>query len=106
MYVVIFRAQVREGADREELDRLDRAAWGEAVLSGGLLEYVRGSDDGAKASMCVWESEADARRASGLPHHRAAAGRAGEFYESFRITTFQASPFGVVENERSATFPG
>lgn len=87
-YVVVFRSTVRPTANRDLMRTLDEAAHQEARASGGLLEYVAGSDDGATASVCVWESRRDARRASALPHHRAAAARADQFYESWTLHTY------------------
>jgi hypothetical protein len=87
-YVVVFRSTVRPGADRELMRALDEAAHREAIASGGLLDYVAGSDDGARASVCVWESEADAKRAARLPAHRRAVRHASEFYEHFSLTTY------------------
>ena len=87
-YVVVFRSIVRPGADRELMRALDEAAHQEALASGGLLDYVAGSDDGARASVCVWETEEDARRAARLPAHRRAVQHASEFYEEFAITTY------------------
>ena len=87
-YVVVFRSTVRPGADRELMRALDEAAHEEALASGGLLDYVAGSDDGARASVCVWESEEDAKRAACLPAHRRAVRHASEFYAEFSITTY------------------
>jgi heme-degrading monooxygenase HmoA len=87
-YVVVFRSTVRPGADRELMRALDEAAHQEALASGGLLDYVAGSDDGARASVCVWETEEDAKRAARLPAHVRAVRHASEFYSEFAITTY------------------
>jgi quinol monooxygenase YgiN len=87
-YVVVFRSQVRPDADRDLMRQLDAAAHAEAKESGGLLEYVAGSDDGAKASVCVWHTKADAKRASTLPNHTLAASHASDFYEWWKISTY------------------
>jgi hypothetical protein len=68
--------------------RLDHAAHQEARRSGGLLDYVAGSDDGAKASVCVWQHRDDAARAARLPSHTHAAKHAHAFYEWHTITTY------------------
>jgi heme-degrading monooxygenase HmoA len=87
-YVVVFRSTVRPGADRELMRALDEAAHQEALASGGLLDYVAGSDDGARASVCVWETEEDAKRAARLPAHQRAVQHASAFYDQFSITTY------------------
>lgn len=89
MYVVVFRSKVKPNADRELLRKLDAAAHAEALESGGLLDYVAGSDDGAKASVCVWETKAHAKAAAALPAHREAVKHASAFYESFDICTYE-----------------
>lgn len=88
MYVVVFRSVVRADANRDLLRWLDTAAHAEAITSGGLLEYVAGSDDGAKASVCVWASRDHADKASRLPMHQRAVAHAPGMYESWTITTY------------------
>ena len=88
MYVVVFRSLVRGDADRDLLRALDEAAHLEAVESGGLIDYVAGSDDGARASVCIWRSRADAKRAATLPHHMEAVRHAHIFYEWHTIQTY------------------
>ena len=69
--------------------QLDSEAHLEAAESGGLLDYVAGSDEGARASVCVWESKDAARRAAALPAHRRAAAEATSFYSSFEIRCYE-----------------
>jgi hypothetical protein len=88
VYVVVFSSRVRDGADRDELRRLDEAAYQEARVSGGLYCYVPGSDVGSKASVCVWESAEHAGRASRLPAHREAASRWEEFYSWYEVMSY------------------
>lgn len=87
-YVVVFRSRVKPDADRALMRALDDAAFEEASLSGGLLDYVRGSDDGAKASVCVWEAKEDAKRASTLPAHTQALRMAPVIYDWWTVDTY------------------
>ena len=89
MYVVVFRSKVKPDANRDLMRILDHAAQVEARESGGLLDYVAGSDDGAKASVCVWATKGHAKTAAALPSHRTAAEHAEEFYEWFTISTYE-----------------
>jgi len=88
VYVVVFRSLVRSDADRDHLRALDEAAHLEALESGGLIEYIAGSDHGARASVCIWRSKADAKRAATLPHHLEAVRHAHTFYEWHTIQTY------------------
>lgn len=104
MYVVVFRSLVRNDADRDLLRALDEAAHREAVDSGGLIEYIAGSDHGARASVCIWRSKADAKRAATLPHHLEAVRHAHMFYEWHSIQTYGDEPDsdGIDSTHRAA----
>jgi hypothetical protein len=88
VYVVVFSSRIRDDVDRDELRRLDEAAYQEARASGGLYCYVPGSDVGSKASVCVWESAEHARRASRLPAHREAASRWEDLYSWYKVVAY------------------
>lgn len=55
-YVVIFRSQLRQGADRARLGQLDQMSHQEACASGGLLHYWFGSPDGEMRNLATCKS--------------------------------------------------
>jgi hypothetical protein len=92
-YLVVFRSIRRAGADTDLLTEFDDLAHIEARLSGGLHCYFKGIPDerGACLSMCLWDSQEQARAALRLPRHHDAARLAGVMYASFRLERYQVS---------------
>ena len=90
-YLVVFRSVRIPGADAEMLTEFDDLAHAEARLSGGLHFYFKGEPDADRAclSLCLWDSQEQARAALGLPRHQAAARLSRDMYESFRLDRLQ-----------------
>ncbi len=89
-YLVVFRSVRREGADTDLLTEFDDHAYDEALGSGGLLHYFKGSLGPRREclSFCVWESREQARAALRLPRHIAAARLAATMYESYGLERY------------------
>ena len=81
-YLVVFRSLRRHDADDGLLVDHDDLAFAEAMRLGGLLRYYKGVMDPERhcVSLCVWERRAQARVATALPDHRAAAELTHRFY--------------------------
>jgi hypothetical protein len=90
LYLVVFRSVRRATADLELLKEYDDRVHAEAVETGGLLRYFRGSMNGRREclSFCLWESREQARRASGGASHRMAAALTAELYESYVLERY------------------
>jgi hypothetical protein len=89
-YLIVFRSVHRADVDRTLLTDHDDVAFVEAMSSGGLLRYYKGAVDrqGRCLSLCVWGSRQQARVATALPAHRAAAGLSARFYESYEVERY------------------
>jgi hypothetical protein len=85
--MVAFRSIRRAGADEARLTAYDDWAHEEAMHAPGFVHYFKGpaAADGGCMSFCLWSSRAEARAASGRPHHVAAATLAHEMYERYDL---------------------
>jgi heme-degrading monooxygenase HmoA len=92
-YLVVFRSVRKAGVDTELLTEFDDLAHAEARLSGGLHFYFKGEprDDRACLSMCLWDSQEQARAALRLPRHQAAAQLSRHMYESFGLERYHVA---------------
>lgn len=92
-YLVVFRSVRRAGLDTETLTEFDDLAHAEARLSGGLHFYFKGVPGPSRAclSLCLWDTQEQARAALGLPRHQAAARIARDVYETFRLERYQVT---------------
>lgn len=86
-YVVAFRSIRSATADPAYLKLLDDLAYEEAMREPGLLLYFRGAmtEHRECLSICVWESQAQARAAVRLAAHRAAADITDDMYDIFEL---------------------
>lgn len=86
-YLVAFRSTRRPGADEERLTAHDDRAHLEAEGAPGFVHYFKGpaSADGTCLSFCLWTSRAEARAASGRPHHVEAVSLIAEMYERYTL---------------------
>ncbi|KAI5459812.1 hypothetical protein BGZ63DRAFT_258557 [Mariannaea sp. PMI_226] len=86
-YIVAFRSQIKSSSVAADLGRLDKAAHGEAVASGGFLKYWFGEPDADLRNLatCVWRSRDDARNGGRGPAHREAAGATRSMYAFWKI---------------------
>ena len=92
-YLVVFRSVRRVGADAEMLTEFDDLAHAEARLSGGLHFYFKGEPgpDRTCLSLCLWDTQEQARAALSLPRHQAAARIGRDVYETFRLVRYQVT---------------
>ncbi len=92
-YLVVFRSVRRVGADAEMLTEFDDLAHAEARLSGGLHFYFKGElgPDRACLSLCLWDTQEQARAALSLPRHQAAVRIGRDIYETFRLERYQVT---------------
>ncbi|HEX2739443.1 MAG TPA: hypothetical protein VHM69_03270 [Rubrobacter sp.] len=90
LYLVVFRSVLRPSADLDLLREHDDRAYEEALNSGGLLRYFKGSanERGECLSFCLWESREQARNAAGAASHRSAASLTGQMYESYVLDRY------------------
>ncbi len=90
LYLIVFRSVRRATADLDLLKEYDDKAYAEALQTGGLLRYFRGSVNERREclSFCLWESREQARRASGGAAHRTATGITAEMYESYFLERY------------------
>lgn len=75
LYLVVFRSIRRRDADVDLLREHDDRAYEEALRSGGLLLYFKGTPNERREclSFCLWETREQAvRAAAGSSHGRAA----------------------------------
>ncbi|CAM1503047.1 Fc.00g078230.m01.CDS01 [Cosmosporella sp. VM-42] len=86
-YIVAFRSQIKKSTEYADLGRLDKAAHGEAVASGGFLKYWFGSPDSELRNLatCIWRTREDAKNGGRGPAHREAAGATRSMYAFWRI---------------------
>jgi hypothetical protein len=89
-YLIVFRSLRRENVDDSLLTDHDDMAFVEAMRSGGLLRYYKGSMDGDRhcLSLCVWERRRQAQLATALPDHRDAAQLTNRFYVWYDVERY------------------
>lgn len=105
-YLVVFRSVRKATAPEEKLTWFDDRAHEEAAASRGFVHYFKGPLTDAREclSFCLWDSRADAREASGQPHHREAVLLIEESYDRYTLefcrvtkrlgtTTFDIEPY-------------
>jgi hypothetical protein len=94
LYLVVFRSVRRPDADLDLLRWFDDLAYSEALQSGGLLRYFKGSADerGHCLSFCLWESREAAMRASGGKKHAQAASITSRMYVSYDLERHELTP--------------
>ena len=90
LYLIVFRSVRRKTADLHLLREHDDRAYEEALKSGGLLRYFKGSanERGECLSFCLWESREQARKAAGAASHKSAASITGQMYESYVLDRY------------------
>ena len=86
-YLVAFRSVRRPEADEARLAEFDDRAHAEAAAAPGYVHYFKGpcALDGTCLSFCLWTSRAEARAASGGPHHMEAVTLLHEMYERYTL---------------------
>ncbi|KAF2723574.1 hypothetical protein K431DRAFT_301484 [Polychaeton citri CBS 116435] len=86
-FVIVFRSQLKEGADKERLGQHDELAHEEAVVSGGLLKYWFGvaGTDRRNLATCLWRSRNEARSGGTGPGHVAAMQFARRSYDEWFV---------------------
>jgi len=86
-YIVVFRSQIPPTTDYSHLGSLDKAAFAEAVKSGGFLKYWFGHPDhqGRNLATCIWRSRDDARRGGVGEAHRRASAATRNLYSDWNI---------------------
>ncbi len=82
-----FRSRRNPNVDMKTLLTFDSRALLAAGDSGGLILY-KAFEEGL--SICLWESEEDALRATSSPEHREAVGYAPHAYEEYELTCWEA----------------
>ena len=90
LYLVVFRSIRREDADVELLREHDDRAYEEAIRSGGLLRYFKGTPNERREclSFCLWETREQAVRAAGAPQHGRAAEISYRTYERYDLERY------------------
>jgi hypothetical protein len=91
LYLVVFRSVRRPDADLDMLRWFDDLAYAEALQSGGLLRYFKGSADehGRCLSFCLWETREAAVNASGSRQHARAADITAKMYVSYDLERYE-----------------
>lgn len=86
-FLVTFRSVRIATADEAVLQEYDDLAFAEALSTSGLLYYFKGDLDEHRhcLSFCIWETADQARLASRLPQHQAAAHLVKDMYESYVV---------------------
>jgi len=87
----VFRSISRSDADKNDLEKLDKAALGVAEEAPGFYGYK--PFDGV--SFCGWMQSTDAEAATKSKEHRNAASHASEVYEKYRITSWRVTKLAV-----------
>jgi len=86
-YIVAFRSQIPPTTDYAHLGDLDKAAFLEAVKSGGFIKYWFGHPDrlGRNLATCIWRSKEHARRGGVGEAHRRASAATRFLYTDWKI---------------------
>lgn len=102
LYLIVFRSVRRKTADLQLLREQDNRAYEEALNSGGLLRYFKGSanEHGECLSFCLWESREQARNAAGAASHKSAASITGQMYESYVLDRYWLKKVVTARGER------
>jgi hypothetical protein len=102
LYLVVFRSVRRPTADLEVLREYDDRAYAEALDSGGLLRYFKGTANDRREclSFCLWESREQAIRAAGAASHRSAADISFQMYESYVLDRYWLKKIVTARGER------
>jgi hypothetical protein len=89
MYLVVFRSQLKEGADVSLLLEHDTRAHQAAQESSALIHYFGGEPDeqGRAVSFCLWNDEAEAKAISKDSRHIAAT-KMISMYESYSLEKY------------------
>jgi hypothetical protein len=88
--LVVFRSVRRADADLDLLREHDDRAYEEALRSGGLLKYFKGSANGKGEclSFCLWATRGQARKAARAASHGSAANITSRMYVSYVIDRY------------------
>ena len=102
LYLIVFRSVRRKSADLQLLREHDDRAYEEALNSGGLLRYFKGSanERGECLSFCLWEKREQARKAAGATSHKSAAGITEQMYESYVLDRYWLKKVVTAREER------
>ena len=90
LYLVVFRSVRRAGADVELLREHDDRAYEDALRSGGLLFYFKGTVNERREclSFCLWETREQAVHASASASHGRAAEISTQTYDAYELERF------------------
>jgi hypothetical protein len=90
LYLVVFRSVRRADADVELLSEHDDRAYDDALRSGGLLRYFKGTINERREclSFCLWETREQAVRASAGASHGRAAQISTLTYETYDLERY------------------
>jgi hypothetical protein len=96
LYLVVFRSVRRPEVDLDLLRDHDDRAFEEALASGGLLRYFKGTvnEVGECLSFCLWETREQARKAADAASHRSAAGVSAQLYLSYSLERYWIQKLG------------
>jgi hypothetical protein len=89
-YLVVFRSVRREAADEHVLTEFDDGAYAEALSAAGFLFYFKGQlgDRRECLSLCLWDTQHDAKAALRLPRHQTAVSVVAQMYESYALERY------------------
>lgn len=102
LYLVVFRSVRLPTADLEVLREYDDRAYAEALESGGLLRYFKGTMNERREclSFCLWETREQAVKAAGASSHQSAAGISVRMYESYLLDRYWLKKVVTARRER------
>lgn len=90
-YLVVFRSVLKSHYDEVKLNDADKRALADATSSPGFVHYFCGSpsSNGQCLSLCIWNSQREAREASKSPAHREAMALVKESYDYYKIELYR-----------------
>ena len=90
-YLVVFRSILKPTYDEGRLNEADRRALAEARTAPGFMYYFCGTPaaNGQCLSLCLWNSQQEAREASSLPAHHAVLALVQESYQFYKIELYR-----------------